>query len=366
MTADGDVPMEVRERRKREEVEMEVQGDSNEPKSKGRFRGGYGDVEDKSLWTRFKLPLIGELRFNPIVSFFAIVIIWSFVAVCVRLGEDVPFTQWRQWIVEKFTWLYIGSQDIWFIFLIVLYFSKYSNIKLGKDDEKPEYGDATWFMMLFACGIGVGLFFFGVAEPIFHYAFPNRYSADPTMPDNTLAQIAMNITLYHWGVHGWIVYSLVGMLLALLTYREGLPMTMKSCFYPLIGDRVFGWVGDLIDVVSIMTTLFGVCTSLGLGAKQLNTGLHILDSDIQDDDVTVQVVCIWCITLVATISTVSGVGMGIRRLSEICFMVGMLIMVVALLMDNTFYILNLFVQSVGFYLQWLLQLGFHTDAFEQV
>ena len=143
-------------------------------------------------------------------------------------------------------------------------------------------------------------------------------------------------------------------------------MTMKSCFYPLIGDRVFGWLGDLIDVISIMTTLFGVCTSLGLGAKQLNTGLTIINSDVPEDDWLVQVIIIWCITAVATVSTVSGVGMGIRRLSEICFMVGMFLMIVALLMDNTFYILNLYVQSFGYYFQYLMQIGFHTDAFEQV
>ncbi len=166
-------------------------------------------------------------------------------------------------------------------------------------------------------------------------------------------------------------------------------MTMKSCFYPLIGDRVFGWLGDLIDVISIMTTLFGVCTSLGLGAKQLNTGLTIINGDVPEDDWLVQVgthgcalesfhppshthffllqvIIIWCITAVATVSTVSGVGMGIRRLSEICFMVGMFIMIVALLMDNTYYVLNLYVQSFGYYFQYLLQLGFHTDAFEQV
>ena len=176
-------------------------------------------------------------------------------------------------------------------------------------------------MMLFACGIGVGLFFYGVAEPIYHYTGKNRYSADSTMPDNTLAQIAINVTLYHWGkysvisygdrlnirfenfkipginyltphfigIHGWIVYSLVGLLLGLMAYRENLPMTMKSCFYPLMGDRIFGWMGDLIDVVSIMTTLFGVCTSLGLGTRQLNAGLHMINSDIPDDSTWIQV-----------------------------------------------------------------------------
>ena len=291
--------------------------------------------------------------------------------------------------MDNFTWLYIGSQDVWALFAIILYFrlvansianpewdlklkefsndcSKYSNIKLGKDTDVPEYSDATWFTMLFACGIGTGLFFFGVAEPLYHYTLSSRYSADATMPDNTLAQVAINITLYHWGIHGWIVYSLVGLLLALLAFREGLPMTMKSCFYPLIGDRVFGWMGDAIDIISIMTTLFGVCTSLGLGTRQLNTGLNMINPDIPDDSITVQIVIIWCITAVATISTVSGVGMGIRRLSETCFLVGMFLMVVALFMDDTFFILNLYCQSIGYYFQHLMQLGFHCDAFEQL
>jgi len=327
---------------------------------------GYGFTEDLSPWMKFTVPIIGEIRFNPLVSGLSIALIWGFVIWCAIQGEDVPFIQWKAWIVAKFTWLYVGSQDLWAVFAIVLYCSKYGNIKLGKPDEKPEFNDVTWFMMLFACGIGVGLFFYGVAEPIYHYTGKNRYSADSTMPDNTLAQIAINLTLYHWGIHGWIVYSLVGLLLGLMVYRENLPMTMKSCFYPLIGDRIFGWMGDLIDVVSIMTTLFGVCTSLGLGTRQLNAGLHMVNSDIPADDVTIQVICIWCITAIATVSTVSGVGMGIRRLSEICFMVGMFIMTVAFFMDETFYILNLFVQSIGFYFQYIMQLGWHTDAFEQV
>ena len=182
-----------------------------------------------------------------------------------------------------------GSQDLWAIFAVVLYFSKYSQLKLGKPDDKPEYNDVTWFVMLFACGIGVGLFFYGVGEPIYHYTGRNRYTADPTLPDNTAAQIAINITLYHWGIHGWIVYCLVGLLLGLVSYREGLPMTMKSCFYPLIGDKIFGWMGDLIDTVSILTTLFGVCTSLGLGTRQLNSGFTMINSQIDPDDITIQV-----------------------------------------------------------------------------
>ncbi len=339
---------------------------------------GYGFKEDAdlSLWMRFnlempfKLPYFGKLafrlRFNPLVSFVSIGLIWAFVIVCIVYGSEVPFAEWKRFIVSKFTWLYIGSQDLWAVFAILLYFSKYSNLKLGKPDDKPEFNDVTWFVMLFACGIGVGLFFYGVAEPIFHYTGANRYTADPTMPDNTLAQIAINLTLYHWGIHGWIVYCLVGLLLALMAYRENLPMTMKSCFYPLIGDKIFGWMGDLIDIISVLTTLFGVCTSLGLGTRQLNFGFSVLNSDINSDNTTIQVIIIWVITAIATISTVTGVGMGIRRLSEVCFGFGMFLMIVALFMDKTFYILNLLVQSLGYYIQYIIQLGWHTDAFEQL
>jgi len=326
----------------------------------------YGFQDDKSLWVRLKCGKCCEIRFNPIVSFLAVAAIWGFVAWCVILTDKVPFEKWQSSIVDCFTWLYVGSQDFWAIFIIMLYFSKYSKIKLGKDDEKPEYNDVTWFVMLFACGIGTGLFFYGVAEPIYHYTGKNRYTADPTTPDNTLAQVAMNVTLYHWGIHGWIVYCILGMLLALMSFREGLPLTIKSCFYPLIGDRVFGWMGDLIDLTSIMTTLFGVCTSLGLGVKQLNYGLNLLNSNIPEDDPMTQVIIIWCITAVATASTASGVGMGIRRLSEVCFSVGMFVMIVALFMDDTWYILNLYIQSIGYYFQYIMQIGWHCDAFEQL
>ena len=209
--------------------------------------------------------MVGELRFNPIVTTLAILIIWTFVAICVKFPDDVPFTKWRMELVNSFTWLYIGSINIWSIFIVVVYFSKYSNLKLGKDTDEPEFNDVTWFVMLFSCGVGVGLFFYGVAEPIYHYIGPNRFTADPTMPDNIIAQNAMNITIFHWGIHSWIVYCVMGLILAHMSYRENLPLTMKSCFYPLMGDRIFGWMGDFIDLMSILATLFGVCTSLGLG-----------------------------------------------------------------------------------------------------
>ena len=166
-------------------------------------------------------------------------------------------------------------------------------------------------------------------------------------------------------MNAWVVYTLVGLLLALMAHREGLPLTMKSCFYPLMGDRIFGWPGDLVDILSVIATLFGVCTSLGLGTMQINQGLHLLAPSIPVST-DAQLVIIWAITAVATASVLSGVGYGIRRISEFCFCCGLALMLIVLFMDNTVFLLNLYVQSMGFYFQNILQLGFHSDAFEQL
>ena len=139
------------------------------------------------MWLNFRLPVVGEIRFNPVVSTAAILIIWIFVVICAYFQKDVPFAMWRGWIVNNLTWFYIGVVDVFAVFALVLYFSKYSELKLGKQDDKPEFSDPTWFMMLFSCGMGTGFFFFGVTEPILHYTGQNRYSADLTRPDNKLA-----------------------------------------------------------------------------------------------------------------------------------------------------------------------------------
>lgn len=321
------------------------------------------------LWSKIgKVKLGIFLRFNPLVSFLSAAIIWGFVIWCVVKSEAASeeMGRWKIWITEKFTWMYIGTQDIWAVIIIMLYFSKYSNMKLGRDDEEPEFNDVTYFTMLFAAGIGIGLFYFGVAEPIYHYApgpYGNRYEGRYT--DNQLAQDAMNLTFFHWGIHGWIVYVVVGLLLAFVCYRQGLPMTVRSCFYPLIGDKVYGWMGDVIDILSICGTMFGVCTSLGLGAIQLNAGIHRLNPSIEISS-TNQIIIIWCVTACATVSVITGLKLGIRRLSEICFGIGMLLMLVVFFHDDTWFLLNLYTQSVGYYLQWIIQLGFHTDAFAQM
>ena len=173
------------------------------------------------------------------------------------------------------------------------------------------------------------------------------------------------MTLFHWGIHGWIVYVVVGLLLAFVSYRKGLPMTIRSCFYPLIGDKIYGWMGDAVDIFSVVCTMFGVCTSLGIGCQQMNNGFRRLNPDIEFST-TNQTIIIWAVTACATVSVITGLKIGIRRLSEICFSLGMFIMLIGLFADETWHILNVYVQSMGYYIQWIIQLGFHTDAFAQL
>lgn len=175
----------------------------------------------------------------------------------------------------------------------------------------------------------------------------------------------MNITFFHWGIHGWIVYTLVGLLMAFIAYRKGLPMTIRSCFYPILGDRIFGIVGDIIDIFSVVSTMFGVATSLGIGVKTLNSGLNRMHSDVEETTNN-QIIIIWSITCLATLSVVSGLKLGIRRLSEVCFGLGIFLMMFVFFHDNTWFFLNLYVQSIGYYAQYIVQYAFHTDAFAQL
>ena len=153
--------------------------------------------------------------------------------------------------------------------------------------------------------------------------------------------------------------------MAVVAYRKGLPMTIRSCFYPLLGDRIYGWMGDLIDSLSVIATMFGVCTSFGIGVITVNSALNRINSDIAENTNN-QIICIWAITAIATLSVISGLKVGIRHISEICFSLGMFLMMFVLFYDNTWFLLNLYVQSIGYYLQYLVQLGFHTDAFAQL
>lgn len=307
-----------------------------------------------------------SLRFNPLVTAVSAICIIAFVIWCIADDDaSTDLSKQKTKITEQFTWFYVGSQDIWGIFILMLYFSKYVSMKLGEDDGKPEISNGVYFTMLFAAGVAIGLFYYGVAEPVWHYygiapSNNNRYSHKTEVER---AQDAINLTLFHWGIHGWIVYVVVAVLLSFVAYRWKMPMTIRSCFFPLIGDRVYGIVGDFIDIISVLATMFGVCTSLGLGVMQINNAFHRLNNDIDAEDESTQVLIIWCITGMATVSVVSGLHVGIKWLSIICFGIGMFLMTAVLFLDDTWFLLNLYTQSIGYYFQHLIQLGFWCDAF---
>jgi choline-glycine betaine transporter len=324
-------------------------------------------------------------------------------------------------VSANFTWLYIGTQDVWCAFLIYLAFSRFGTIKLGKDDEKPRYNDFAWFAMLFTCGVAVGLYVFGVAEPLYFYrqsstwhSWAYDYTVTKTSVENDAqrAQQAIFMAVYHWGIHGWVPYILLALLVGVVSFRWGMPMTIRSCFYPLLGDHALGLAGDFIDSLSIATTTFGVCTSLGLGVEQLSKGLGFLrkmgcdykvncesangvwldttygaNRCFTDNTATAAQEYDTCpatwtlsaegttnsyyqiivyITLIATGSVLLGLDRGIKTLASTAFILGMVVMITIFFSDNTWYLLSIMVQTTGYYLQHILQVGFDCEAFQQL
>jgi choline/glycine/proline betaine transport protein len=230
------------------------------------------------------------------------------------------------------------------VFCLWLCASRYGRIRLGGDDERPRYSYPTWFAMLFSAGMGIGVLFWSVAEPVTHFSNP------PVGSGNTpeAATLAMDVTLLHWGFHGWAVYVVVGLALAHFTYNHGLPLTMRSAFYPLLGNRVHGVAGHAIDVFAVLGTMFGVATTLGLGTQQINAGLARLIGIPMS--LEAQIVLIAVITAVATASVVSGLDRGIRRLSELTMWLALGLLVFVVVAGPTIVALHSVVYSAGHYL----------------
>ena len=247
---------------------------------------------------------------------------------------------------------------------------KYGHIRLGPKNSEPEFNDVTYFAMLFSAGIGVGLFFYGVSEPLYHQT-DNWFAESNYRTQDEVDMFALNLTVFHWGITGWSQYLVVAVCAGLASFRFKLPMSLRSCFFPLLGDHTWGWIGDIIDGFTIVTTVAGVCTSLGLGCFQISAGLArvgAIEDDLADEDLQrVHVITIWIITLIATCSVVSGLSVGIKYLSQLGFGLGMLLLLVVFILDKTNYLLNLIVQEIGYYFQWsIFLLNFHTDAFGQL
>ena len=231
-------------------------------------------------------------------------------AIAVPKTAQALFESIQGWILGNASWFYILVVAIILLSVAFLALSRYGDIKLGPDHSEPDYRNFTWFAMLFSAGMGIGLMFFGVAEPVMHFMAPPVGEGGTA----TAAREAMKITFFHWGLHAWAIYAVVALTLAFFCYRHGLPLTLRSALYPLIGNRIHGPIGHAVDIFAIIGTVLGVATSLGLGVAQINSGLnHLFGVPV---GVTTQIILIIVTCGLATLSVASGLDKGIRILSE--------------------------------------------------
>jgi len=320
---------------------------------------------------------------NPKVFFTSIVIIWTFIiwAMTDPDGARDATGKMDGWITKQLGWVYVCGINIFFVLSMYLVVSKYGDLRLAKNqNEKPDFTYATWFSMLFSAGIGIGLFFWGVGEPVLHYGWPSRYTHNymqECTDDNTAtscftvesrharAMWGMNIAWYHWGFAASSCYVVVGLPIAYYHYRYGKDLTMRTALWPLLGNRINGWMGDASEVLAIIGTMYGVCTSLGLGVQQLAAGFQRMNPDIENEPgKSTQLYIIWGVTVIATISVMAGLERGIRRISEVTFILGIFILGMLFFMDNVWFILEYFIEEVGFHINHLFELSFAAQAFE--
>ena len=300
------------------------------------------------------------MQVNPPVFFISAALILAFVLFGALFPEQAgrAFDALQAKIVHDFGWFYILAVAIFLIFVIFLMLSRYGDVKLGPDDSEPEYSYLSWFAMLFSAGMGIGLLFFGVAEPIQHYAKP------PVGEGSTVeaARQAMVLTFFHWGLHAWAIYLVVGLALAYFAFRRGLPLTLRSGLFPLIGKRIHGPAGHAIDIFAVLGTMFGVATSLGFGVLQVNAGFsHLFGLPVNP---TVQLILIAVITGMATLSAGTGLDKGVKRLSELNIILAIVLLVFVLFAGSTVFLLQAFVQNVGAYLGAVVQRTFRMYAYE--
>ena len=302
-----------------------------------------------------------QTSFNPLVigtTLFFVVLLVAMILIAPEQTQTL-LNAAKSGIFANFSWFYILAFSVFLGFLVILSVSSLGNIKLGNDEEEPEFGFLSWLAMLFAAGMGVGLMFFGVAEPLTHYL-----SDITTGSAEHKQQEALLHTLFHWGIHAWAVYGTIALALAYFGFRYKLPLALRSCFYPLLKERINGKLGDLIDIMALLATLFGVITTLGFGASQLGAGLHQLGW-ISENSFSLQVVVIAVVMSLAIFSAISGVGKGVKILSELNLTLAFCLLIFVLVAGPTLYLLSAFSDNIGTYLSNLVQLSFKTYVYEQ-
>lgn len=274
----------------------------------------------------------------------------------------------RAWLTNQFDWLLLIAGNLFVIFSLFLIFSPYGSIRLGGPDATPDYSYAGWFAMLFAAGMGIGLMYFGVSEPLTHYgtSLGGIAAEEATRTDwaplgaaagnpEAAKELAMAATIFHWGLHPWAIYAVVALALAFFSYNRGLPLTLRSAFYPLLGERVWGWPGHVIDTLAVFATLFGLATSLGFGATQAMAGLNYL-LGTQGGEIA-QVLLIMGITAIALVSVVAGLDAGVKRLSEINMVLAFLLLAFIFVAGPTLFLLTGFFENTAAYAANLLPLS---------
>ncbi|BCA78499.1 BCCT family transporter [Desulfuromonas sp. AOP6] len=261
-------------------------------------------------------------------------------------------------ITRTFGWFYMLAVAAFLIFIVAVAFSPWGKIKLGPDHAAPQYSFPAWFAMLFSAGYGIALLFFGVAEPVLHYASPP--SGAPATVDS--AKQAMQIAFFHWGFHIWAIYGLVGLVLAYFSFRHGLPLSMRSALFPMIGERIHGPIGHTVDVFAILGTMFGIATTLGLSVAQINAGINYLWPTIPVGT-TVQVIAIAIITSLALFSVVAGLDKGVKNLSILNMFLAVLLMLFVFFAGPTIFILETFLQNTGSYLNNIIERTFNLQAY---
>ena len=302
-----------------------------------------------------------QTSFNPLVigaTLFFVVLLVAMILIAPEQMQTL-LNDAKSGIFANFSWFYVLAFSVFLGFLVILSVSSLGNIKLGNDEEEPEFGFLSWLAMLFAAGMGVGLMFFGVAEPLTHYL-----SDITTGSAEHKQQEALLHTLFHWGIHAWAVYGTIALALAYFGFRYKLPLALRSCFYPLLKERINGKLGDLIDIMALLATLFGVITTLGFGASQLGAGLHQLGW-ISENSFSLQMVVIAVVMSLAIFSAISGVGKGVKILSELNLTLAFSLLIFVLVAGPTLYLLSAFSDNIGTYLSNLVQLSFKTYVYEQ-
>lgn len=301
---------------------------------------------------------------HPEVTIPAFILLALFIAVTLIFPQRAQlfFDNTLEAIANTTGWFMIFAANIFIVAGLYFAFSKYGSIVIGGKKAKPEFSRFAWYAMLLSAGMGIGLLFWSVAEPINHLGEPSPMF-DAVDPNSANAiQSAMASTFFHWGIHPWAIYAVVGLGLGFFSYNKGLPLTIRSLFYPLIGNKIYGFWGNIIDILSVLATLMGLATSLGLGVAQVNAGLnHLFGIAISTE---IQVGLIVIITAFATISVVMGLDGGVKRLSEINMILAGIFLLFVLLTGPTIYILSGFTQNTGFFMSHFIEMSLWTDTFQ--